>query len=49
MTRLARTLINVEYTLATFEEGVHAEGMMEFPFSIKLPEEVDESLMVNFG
>ena len=49
VTRLARTLINVEYTLATFEDGIVAQGMMEFPFSLKLPEEVEESLMVNFG
>ena len=49
VTRLARTLVNVEYTLATFEEGIVGEGMMEFPFSINLPEEIDDSLMLNFG
>jgi len=49
VTRLARSLVNVEYILASFEEGILAEGLMEFPFSINLPEEVTESLMVNFG
>mmetsp|Transcript_35121 Transcript_35121/g.42963 ORF Transcript_35121/g.42963 Transcript_35121/m.42963 type:complete len:121 (+) Transcript_35121:291-653(+) len=32
--RLAQTLCNVDYTLATFENGLTAQGMMEFPFSV---------------
>ena len=49
MARLAQKLCQVEYELSSFEPGMSMHGMMEFPFSIRLPEEVTESLMINFG
>ena len=45
-TRLAKTLIDIEYTLANFEGGQTHQGMYEYPFSINLPPEFAQSVMV---
>jgi hypothetical protein len=48
-TRLARTLVDVEYKIADFPQGADHRGMYEFPFAIDLPEEVQQSVMVQLG
>ena len=48
-TRLAKTIIDVEYKIADFGGGESHHGMYEFPFSINLPPEVQQSVMVKMS
>jgi len=36
----------VEYELVKFENGAEHRGMYEYPFQIKLPDEVQQSIMI---
>ena len=49
MTRLAKNVLSIEYTVAEFAEGVYHTGMSEYPFTVTLPESVTHSLMLQFG
>lgn len=48
MTRLAKTILCITYTIHEFEEGIYHQGMSEYPFSLTLPEEVTEAVMLQF-
>ena len=48
-TRLAKTLVDVEYKIADFGAGEGHHGMYEYPFSIDLPPEVQPSVMVKMS
>ena len=48
-TRLAKTLVDVEYKIADFGAGEGHLGMYEYPFSIDLPPEVQPSVMVKMS
>lgn len=48
MLRLAKTLISISYTIHEFEEGIYHQGMSEYPFTLTLPKEVAEVVMLQF-
>ena len=49
-TRLAKTIVDIEYTLANFEgSGQNHRGMYEYPFQIDLPPEFAHCVMVQVG
>ena len=48
MTRLAKTILSITFTIHEFEEGIYHQGMSEYPFSLQLPEEVTEAVMLQF-
>lgn len=46
VTRLAKTILAVNYTVANFAEGETQNGMSEFPFSLTIPDNVRQSVML---
>ncbi len=46
VTRLVKTNLNVNYTVANFAEGEMQNGQSEFPFSLVIPDSVKQSVML---
>ncbi len=44
-----KTVIDIEFTVATFEPGYVQTGASEFPFSLTLPKEVTESFLLQLA
>ena len=48
MTRLAKNVLDIKYVVATFGESEVQNGQSEYPFSLVLPDCVNESIMLQF-
>lgn len=48
MTRLAKNVLDIKYIVANFDESEVQSGQSEYPFSLVLPDCVNESIMLQF-
>ena len=48
VTRLAKSLLSVNFVVAEFPDGNKQNGQSEYAFSLSLPDSVNETLMLQF-